>query len=59
MECKRFDMFQDEHSKIQFLILAANQSFGFWLEMFSVAFIAFVTFSFIVVDDGTQLLQQL
>jgi ATP-binding cassette subfamily C (CFTR/MRP) protein 4 len=51
MICKEFDMLQDIHTSAYSLVLSTSTAFGFWLDIVSIAFVAFVTFSFIVVDS--------
>ncbi|KAH1001477.1 hypothetical protein HUJ04_005494 [Dendroctonus ponderosae] len=45
-----FDHYQNAHSSAYFMFLAANRSFGFWLDMYCVIFVALVTFSFLFLD---------
>ncbi|XP_014219727.1 multidrug resistance-associated protein 4-like [Copidosoma floridanum] len=51
MVCKEFDAHQDHHTAACSLIIATSTAFGFWLDIISVTFIAFVTYSFIVISD--------
>lgn len=50
---KEFDVHQDLHTSTYYLTIATSTAFGFALDIVSICFIAFVTYSFIVVDDGT------
>ncbi|XP_032455220.1 multidrug resistance-associated protein 4 [Nasonia vitripennis] len=52
MVSREFDSHQDAHTAAYFLILATSTAFGFWLDIVSIAFVAFVTYSFIVVDSN-------
>lgn len=52
MLSKEFDMLQDAHTSAYYLIIATSSAFGFWLDMVSVGFVAFVTYSFIIVDSN-------
>ncbi|KAL1513420.1 hypothetical protein ABEB36_002837 [Hypothenemus hampei] len=45
-----FNHYQDAYSSAYFMFLAANRTFGFWLDMHCVIFIAIVTLSFLVFD---------
>lgn len=47
-----FDNYQNTYSSAFFMFLAANRTFGFWLDMHCVAFIALVTLSFLFFDTG-------
>nr|XP_012235196.1 PREDICTED: multidrug resistance-associated protein 4-like isoform X2 [Linepithema humile] len=49
---KQFDEYQDLHTSTYSLIVAASTSFGFALDVVSVAFIAVITYSFVASDDG-------
>lgn len=49
---KQFDDHQDLHTGTYSLIVATGISFGFALDMVSIAFIAVVTYSFVALDDG-------
>ncbi|XP_050293465.1 probable multidrug resistance-associated protein lethal(2)03659 [Anthonomus grandis grandis] len=48
-----FDNYQDIFSSSCFMFMAANRSFGFWLDMHCVVFITFVTFSFLFFSAET------
>lgn len=52
MVCHEFDAHQDGHTAAYSLILATSTAFGFWLDMVSIGFVAFVTYSFIVLDSS-------
>ncbi|XP_076254933.1 putative multidrug resistance-associated protein lethal(2)03659 isoform X1 [Rhynchophorus ferrugineus] len=45
-----FDSYQNAYSSAYFMFLGATRTFGFWLDMHCVAFIALVTFSFLFFD---------
>lgn len=49
---KQFDEHQDLHTGTYSLIVAAGTAFGFALDIVSVGFIAVVTYSFVIFDDG-------
>ena len=49
---KEFDVHQDLHTSTYYLTIAASTAFGFALDMVSLAFTAFITYSFIILDDG-------
>lgn len=53
---KEFDTLQDVHSGTWQLAVSANTALGLWLDCVSTAFVACVTFSFIVLYDGKLLL---
>ncbi|CAG9768689.1 unnamed protein product [Ceutorhynchus assimilis] len=48
-----FDNYQNAYSSAYFMFLAANRTFGFWLDMHCVFFITLVTFSFVFMDTET------
>ncbi|XP_044730120.1 ATP-binding cassette sub-family C member 4-like isoform X2 [Chrysoperla carnea] len=50
---KEFDIQQDVHTGAWYLTIATGTAFGFWLDCVSIAFLAAVIFSFILMDDGT------
>ncbi|XP_011505092.1 PREDICTED: multidrug resistance-associated protein 4-like isoform X1 [Ceratosolen solmsi marchali] len=52
MTCKEFDILQDVHTAAYSLILSTSTAFGFWLDIVSITFVAFVTYSFIVIDSN-------
>lgn len=49
---KEFDIHQDLHTRAWFLLVATNTAFGFILDATSVLFLAIVTYSFLIADDG-------
>ncbi|XP_078033391.1 ATP-binding cassette sub-family C member 4 isoform X2 [Augochlora pura] len=49
---KEFDTHQDLHTGAYYLTIATGTAFGFALDIVSICFIAFVTCSFIILDDG-------
>ncbi|KAG6794912.1 multidrug resistance-associated protein 4 [Apis mellifera caucasica] len=52
MVCKEFDVHQDLHTSAYYLTITTSTAFGFALDIVSICFIAFITYSFIVLDDG-------
>ncbi|CAK9794749.1 ATP-binding cassette sub-family C member 4 [Anthophora plagiata] len=50
---KEFDIHQDLHTSAYYLTIATSTAFGFALDIVSIGFIAFITYSFIVIDDGS------
>ncbi|KAJ8684127.1 hypothetical protein QAD02_019919 [Eretmocerus hayati] len=50
MVCREFDLHQDGHTAAYSLILATSTAFGFWLDIVSIGFVAFVTYSFVVAE---------
>ncbi|XP_060647521.1 ATP-binding cassette sub-family C member 4 [Drosophila nasuta] len=50
---KEFDLLQDVHSSVWQLTMAANTTLGLWLDCVSCAFLAAVTFSFIISSETT------
>lgn len=50
---KEFDALQDIHTATWFMFLATSSAFGFFLDIMSVGFVAFVTFSFLVLPGDT------
>ncbi|XP_033343952.1 multidrug resistance-associated protein 4-like isoform X1 [Bombus vosnesenskii] len=49
---KEFDVHQDLHTSAYYLTIATSTAFGFALDVVSICFIAFITYSFIILDDG-------
>lgn len=49
---KEFDGHQDVHTSAYFLTIATSTAFGFWLDVVTIAFVAFLTYSFIFLNDG-------
>lgn len=49
---KEFDLHQDVNTAAYYLSMTCSIAFGFWLDMVSIAFIAFVSYSFIFLNDG-------
>lgn len=49
---KEFDALQDVHSAVWRLSMAVNTALGLWLDITSVIFLFFVTFSFIYIFVG-------
>lgn len=49
---KEFDVHQDLHTSAYYLTITTSTAFGFALDIVSICFIAFITYSFIVLDNG-------
>ncbi|XP_057661013.1 probable multidrug resistance-associated protein lethal(2)03659 isoform X1 [Diorhabda carinulata] len=47
-----FDEHQDLHSSAYYLFICCNRTFGFWLDLLCVVYIAVVTFSFFVTQNN-------
>ncbi|EFA04472.2 putative multidrug resistance-associated protein lethal(2)03659-like Protein [Tribolium castaneum] len=54
MLAKEFDKHQDNHTSAWFLTIATRVCFGLWLDLLSIVFIFCVIFSFIVLNQFTQ-----
>lgn len=52
MITKEFDSLQDQHTSSWFLFLATSVTFGFYLDIISLAFLAVVTFQFLLFDKS-------
>lgn len=52
MVSKEFDVLQDQHTSSWYLFLATTETFGFYLDVICVIFLAVVTFQFLIFDDG-------
>ncbi|XP_068086395.1 ATP-binding cassette sub-family C member 4 [Anabrus simplex] len=50
---KEFDVLQDKHTSSWFLTVVISVAFGFWLDCLSLIFVSIVTFTFLIMDDGT------
>ncbi|XP_015109904.1 multidrug resistance-associated protein 4 [Diachasma alloeum] len=51
---KEFDCHQDVHTAANSLLISTSTAFGLWLDAVTVAFVAFITYSFIVLkNEGT------
>ncbi|XP_076240264.1 ATP-binding cassette sub-family C member 4 [Calliopsis andreniformis] len=48
---REFDTHQDLHTSTYYLIIATSAAFGLALDFVSIAFIAFITYSFIIIND--------
>lgn len=48
---KEFDSLQDLNSSAFYMFMGTSRAFGFWLDVFSVIYIAIVTLSFFLMDD--------
>lgn len=53
---QEFDALQDVHSSVWHLTLCANTALGMWLDCVSAAFVACVTFSFVINNGRTEIL---
>ncbi|XP_058803038.1 ATP-binding cassette sub-family C member 4 isoform X2 [Phymastichus coffea] len=51
MLCREFDAHQDVHTSAYFLQIATSTAFGFYLDVVSIAFVAFVTYSFVIMQS--------
>ncbi|XP_053975915.1 ATP-binding cassette sub-family C member 4-like [Hylaeus volcanicus] len=49
---KEFDIHQDLHTSTYYLTIATSTAFGVALDIVSVGFVTFITYSFIILDDG-------
>lgn len=49
---QEFDDQQNRHNSAYYNFLACNATFGFWLDMLSVGYVAVVTFSFLLFEQG-------
>ncbi|XP_012278420.1 probable multidrug resistance-associated protein lethal(2)03659 isoform X2 [Orussus abietinus] len=49
---KEFDKLQDTHTGVWYLLIICSEAFGFFLDLIACIFIAFVTFSFVLMDPG-------
>lgn len=47
-----FDNYQDKYSAAFFMFLAANRTFGFWLDFHCIIYIALVIVSILFVESG-------
>lgn len=50
---KEFDGLQDIHTATWFMFLATSSAFGFFLDILSVGFVGFVTFTFMILPGDT------
>lgn len=50
--CQEFDALQNVHSAVWQLTMSSNAALGLWLDCISTAFVACVTYSFIVMHQG-------
>lgn len=48
-----FDKLQDLHTGAYFLSIATSTAFGLWLDFVTITFVAFITYSFVFLNDGT------
>lgn len=52
MVAEEFDVIQDQHTGPFYLFLATSEAFGFFLDVISNIFLAFVTLQFLVPING-------
>lgn len=52
MVIKEFDTLQDQHTSSWFLLVATNESFGFYLDFIGALLLAVVTFQFLFTRNG-------
>ncbi|KAH1001745.1 hypothetical protein HUJ04_005722 [Dendroctonus ponderosae] len=50
---QEFDNYQDAYSSSYFMFLAANRSFGYWLDLHTSIFVTLVTFSFVLLKTDS------
>ncbi|CAH1098767.1 unnamed protein product [Psylliodes chrysocephalus] len=55
MLAKEFDVLQDQHTSTWFLFIASSTTFGFYLDVISTMFLAFVTYQFLIFGDENTL----
>ncbi|CAH1098765.1 unnamed protein product [Psylliodes chrysocephalus] len=55
MLVKEFDALQDQHTSTWFLFIASSTAFGFYLDVISTTFLAFVTYQFLIFEDENTL----
>lgn len=51
-----FDGHQDLNTSAWYLFLAATRAFALWLELTCVAYMLVVTFSFLIIGDGSKII---
>ncbi|CAG9860399.1 unnamed protein product [Phyllotreta striolata] len=52
MVTKEFDVLQNQHTSTWFLFLISSVSFGFYLDMISITFLALLTYQFVLFNNG-------
>lgn len=52
MVIKEFDILQDQHTSSWFLLIATNETFGFYLDVIGAILLAIVTFQFLFTRNG-------
>ncbi|XP_011311098.1 multidrug resistance-associated protein 4 isoform X2 [Fopius arisanus] len=50
---KEFDSHQDVHTSANSLLISSSAAFGLWLDIVTIVFVAFVTYSFIILKNDT------
>ncbi|CAG9768551.1 unnamed protein product [Ceutorhynchus assimilis] len=50
---KEFDNYHDAYNSAYFMFLAANRTFGYWLDLFTSLFVSMVTFSFLLFKNDS------
>ncbi|XP_041973563.1 ATP-binding cassette subfamily C member 4-like [Aricia agestis] len=53
MLCQQFDAKQDVHTAAWYMSLLTNASFAIWLSFMAAFYVAIVTYTFLLLDDGT------
>lgn len=51
-----FDKYQDVHSSAWFLFISTSRAFSYWLDLMCCAYVAIVTFSFLVLETSKKFL---
>ncbi|KAJ8919555.1 hypothetical protein NQ315_002177 [Exocentrus adspersus] len=52
MVIDEFDCLQDQHTGTWYMYIACSEIFGFWLDVISTVFLAFVTYQFLLFQGG-------
>lgn len=52
MVIKEFDVLQDQHTGSWFLLVATNETFGFYLDLIGATLVTVVTFQFLFTRNG-------
>ena len=52
-----FDTYQDIHSSAWFMFLGSSRTFGFWLDLICVFYIASVTLHFLLIGTGELIIE--
>ncbi|XP_011311078.1 multidrug resistance-associated protein 4 [Fopius arisanus] len=50
---KEFDSHQDVHTSANSLLISSSAAFGLWLDIVTIVFVAFITYSFIILKNDT------